>query len=896
MMLSIRKTVLLLLLLFSFFSVQLFSQTYYCNGIRTSSSFTSTLQSIINTGYFKTIVFDGNPGTEYTMGRITLRDDITIQFASGVVLAADSNSGLPPAQQPFPMGDNPFFSIWNLSNVTIEGNVNNPAVIKMNIGEYDETPGSAGNEHRHIFSICASDSITIKNLSLQTSGGDGIYLGGQRDNGATNYCDNIIIENVEFLENARNGISIISAQNVIINNCKFTRTGRINPPNLSLGGEPGYGIDIEPNNPNEVLQNITIQNCEFSDNNGAPFGAGLQKYTNASPQISLTMKNNKVYMGKYGIVLAKLAAGNVSGTIIINDLYMEDMEGEALRLFNWINGSVSIEISNCEVSNYCVDSNSEWQSAIEIYNNVNSTDYSAGGITLKDIRIYDRGKTNSSKVINIQGGSSARKFEDIYCSVFSNINSTQPVMLENVGDNVSTIINSYGVPLFTNSGSNNITAPLIYSGVDLTSKVKNNWISSLNLSLDYVIDIVTGDFDNDDMDDIAVVYNNNNYNNNGRVEVHIISTTESGSSNYEGVKWSSTSWSPGSIVKCVAGDFDSDGNDDIAIFYRYANDSFYVHVIRPEISSTSYLYAWSNHRDENILDWTKVVEAVSGDFNSDGYDDIAVVYNNDGHVEVHIISTTESGSSNYEGVKWSSTSWSPGSIVKCVAGDFDNDGSDDIAILYKYSDYNGFYIHVIRPEISNTYYLFAWANHRDENIVDWAKVVEAVPGDFNSDGYDDIAVVYAKDASTSSIKLITSNENGEAGYINNWGELALNPSSIEYAPSLLVPKFSNSMNKAQFQNNIDQSEEVGNEFTLYQNYPNPFNPSTTINYQISEPGLVTIKVFDILGREVKTLVNENKSAGSYSIRFDGSNLASGIYFYRINVNEFVNTRKMLLLK
>lgn len=80
------------------------------------------------------------------------------------------------------------------------------------------------------------------------------------------------------------------------------------------------------------------------------------------------------------------------------------------------------------------------------------------------------------------------------------------------------------------------------------------------------------------------------------------------------------------------------------------------------------------------------------------------------------------------------------------------------------------------------------------------------------------------------------------------------------------------------------------------NYPNPFNPSTTINYQLPENGFVTLKVFDILGKEIETLVNENKSAGYYKVNFDGSNLASGVYIYTIRVNEIMQSKKMLLAK
>jgi hypothetical protein len=86
------------------------------------------------------------------------------------------------------------------------------------------------------------------------------------------------------------------------------------------------------------------------------------------------------------------------------------------------------------------------------------------------------------------------------------------------------------------------------------------------------------------------------------------------------------------------------------------------------------------------------------------------------------------------------------------------------------------------------------------------------------------------------------------------------------------------------------------EYELEQNYPNPFNPETFINYQIKENGFVSLKVYDLIGKEVANLVDEVQSPGQYSISFDGSNLPSGIYICSLRVNEFVQNMKMILLK
>lgn len=97
-------------------------------------------------------------------------------------------------------------------------------------------------------------------------------------------------------------------------------------------------------------------------------------------------------------------------------------------------------------------------------------------------------------------------------------------------------------------------------------------------------------------------------------------------------------------------------------------------------------------------------------------------------------------------------------------------------------------------------------------------------------------------------------------------------------------------------NNIKKNNPVPTVFSLSQNYPNPFNPITKINYALPNKSNVTIKVFDILGRLVKTLVNETKDAGYYTITFDGTGLASGIYFYTIEADKFRDSKKMVLVK
>ena len=141
------------------------------------------------------------------------------------------------------------------------------------------------------------------------------------------------------------------------------------------------------------------------------------------------------------------------------------------------------------------------------------------------------------------------------------------------------------------------------------------------------------------------------------------------------------------------------------------------------------------------------------------------------------------------------------------------------------------------------------------------------------------------------------------GYTIGQGSDALNSVTIAKQQSQFVQQF--------YQSNFDDNlvsveDEIANiptEFILHQNYPNPFNPSTTIKFSIPnvtlsgvEGSRVQLIVYDVLGNEVATLVDEYKPAGMYNVQFTMNNLASGIYFYKLQAGSFIQTKKMIFLK
>lgn len=95
---------------------------------------------------------------------------------------------------------------------------------------------------------------------------------------------------------------------------------------------------------------------------------------------------------------------------------------------------------------------------------------------------------------------------------------------------------------------------------------------------------------------------------------------------------------------------------------------------------------------------------------------------------------------------------------------------------------------------------------------------------------------------------------------------------------------------------VDNNKSIPGEFQLFQNYPNPFNPNTTINFSVPKESKVTMKIFDVMGKEIETLLNDGKPGGYHNVEFNGSKLASGIYFYRMQADDYTETKKLILIK
>jgi Secretion system C-terminal sorting domain len=129
--------------------------------------------------------------------------------------------------------------------------------------------------------------------------------------------------------------------------------------------------------------------------------------------------------------------------------------------------------------------------------------------------------------------------------------------------------------------------------------------------------------------------------------------------------------------------------------------------------------------------------------------------------------------------------------------------------------------------------------------------------------------------------------------MNSWGESF--SGSAQNSSSRIIAGFL-TFRETHLTGVKNEQSIVPKVWKLEQNYPNPFNPSTTIKYQVPKPGYVSLKIYDILGREILTLVNENKTAGYFEARFNAVRFPSGVYIYQLRSKEYSSDKKMILLK
>ena len=379
---------------------------------------------------------------------------------------------------------------------------------------------------------------------------------------------------------------------------------------------------------------------------------------------------------------------------------------------------------------------------------------------------------------------------------------------------------------------------------------------------------------------------------------------------------------PGSgFGNCVkyAGDFNNDGYDDfiISAFLDNKNGTqagrIYLYFGGPSLGTIPEIIL-TGETEFNFFG-ESVASAV--DVNNDGFSDIVIGapgYEIDGEIasvgRVYIYYGNNFLDSNPDVVITGSGYQRIGRTI-AYAGDVNNDGYDDIIVGAPYMGA------AVGP--SSYVYIYYGGSNMDEKpdviiektLFNFGKSA-SYAGDINNDDYDDIMICDEKNVyfflggsqmdTIPDFTLHVSNffdgiqSISLAGDVNNdrYKDILIStfePSSGDTRIGK-VYIYSGNFNIT----GIKSNPTVTNIFTLYQNYPNPFNPVTNVKYSIPKESFVTIKVYDILGKEISSLVNERKSAGDYSVEFNAGKLPSGVYFYRMHAGSFVSAKKFVLLK
>jgi hypothetical protein len=216
-----------------------------------------------------------NMTSPWILGKIFLRSNQEIIFENGAELKAKKGEFLGKKDS--------LLNLININNVAIYGY---GASLAMNKEDYTKPPYEKA-EWRHGINLRGANNVSISGLTIRDTGGDGIYVGtglGENKNG---YCRNIHIRDVVCDNNFRQGISVISVENLLLENSALLNTN---------GTPPEAGIDFEPNSPNNKLVNIIVRNCDIRGNfgKGIDIHFGKLKYKNSDP-VSFYFYNNKVY-------------------------------------------------------------------------------------------------------------------------------------------------------------------------------------------------------------------------------------------------------------------------------------------------------------------------------------------------------------------------------------------------------------------------------------------------------------------------------------------------------------------------------------------------------------------------------------------------------------------------
>ncbi|MBX7046209.1 MAG: T9SS type A sorting domain-containing protein [Ignavibacteria bacterium] len=421
----------------------------------------------------------------------------------------------------------------------------------------------------------------------------------------------------------------------------------------------------------------------------------------------------------------------------------------------------------------------------------------------------------------------------------------------------------------TNFGNNSISVFL-----NTTSPGSN--IASFSVKTDFSTNInpygiVAKDFNGDGKIDLAFI----NGNLAGTISVYLNSTSP-GAATPSFYPRNDFSIGGSSFTICSE-DFNGDGRFDIACTSGSSNIFVLFNGTAPGATSVGFSSSL------NFLSGSSPTGICAADFNGDGIPDISCTNNGSNSISV-LLNQTIPGAVNPNFA--AKTDFSTGAGIReiCTA-DFNLDGKKDLCVVYNGNNRLSVFLNNINLVVPVELQNFSSSVNNNNITLNWSTSQEQNNRGFDIErnsfgkGWEKIGFVQGT-GTTNSIKNYSYNDNG------------LQTGTYQYR--LKQIDYNGNFKYYDLQNEVIIG--APNKFLLEQNYPNPFNPNTIINYQLAASGFVSLKVYDITGKEIAVLVNEAKQAGYYSVSFDGKNLSSGVYFYKLTAGSFTTEKKMVLVK
>ncbi|HNZ49525.1 MAG TPA: right-handed parallel beta-helix repeat-containing protein [Candidatus Hydrogenedentes bacterium] len=328
---------------------------------------TEMLQAALDSGADRVVIpYTGAP---WITRPLVLRSHQTVFFEPGVVVEAKKGAFLGKSDS--------LFRLEKGEDLTLLGY---GATLRMHKEDY-LTPGYDNAEWRMTLSFTSCRRIHVEGVTLESSGGDGIYLGNS--SGEQPWCEDVVIRNVRCMNHHRQGISVITAKNLLIENCLFADTD---------GTAPRAGIDFEPNQADERIENCVVKNCVMENNAGPGILVYLMPLSRESAYVSLRFENCHVRSGRdAGISVGAIKDDGPGGLIEFVSCTVENTYGRGLHIYDKGADRTKVRFTDCRWSNTALRGDKGQKNLAPLVFTLNKTDNVSrlGGVEFIRCRVFD---------------------------------------------------------------------------------------------------------------------------------------------------------------------------------------------------------------------------------------------------------------------------------------------------------------------------------------------------------------------------------------------------------------------------------------------------------------------------------------------------------------------------